>query len=182
MSVQSFADRDRRARLGLCVGPSIVDRRLIDPQIFETPESEPGAAPPVISADSFAWAHRLADEYGGDATALVTRAEWRLIVEEALVAFDISKADLNSIRKHAPVVWARMCCMWALRTYTPLSLPVIGQKLGGKDHTTVMHAARSVGEIIARIGAPINRNTEWREAIRILAQYKVKPIKRQSCR
>lgn len=176
MSVQSATNR--RDRLGLSRRMPIVPRQLIYPVIIPDPEPEP--APPVIPAESFAWAHRLADEYGGDASALVTRAEWRLMIEEALIAFDISKADLVSARRHASVTWARQCCMWLLRTYTPLSLPEIGRRLGGKDHTTVFHAARVVGDAIERMALSITKATEWRDALRLLAQYRVKPVARSA--
>ena len=152
---------------------------LIYPVIM--PDPEPEIAPPVIPAESFAWAHRLADEYGGDASALVNRAEWRLMIEEALIAFDISKVDLVSARRHASVTWARQCCMWLLKTYTPQSLPEIGRKLGDKDHTTVLHGVRAVREAIERVAIPITKATEWRDALRVLAEYKTKPARRPSC-
>ena len=39
--------------------------------------------------------------------------------------------------------------MWLCKQLTPRSLPEIGRKFGGRDHTTVMHAVRKIEELRA---------------------------------
>jgi chromosomal replication initiator protein len=39
--------------------------------------------------------------------------------------------------------------MYLARVLTPRSLPEIGQRFSGRDHTTVLHAVRRVGRLIA---------------------------------
>jgi chromosomal replication initiator protein len=53
-------------------------------------------------------------------------------------------SDLKSDRKHKVVVLPRQIAMYLLRQLTPLSFPDIGQRFGGKDHTTVMHAVKKI--------------------------------------
>ena len=52
--------------------------------------------------------------------------------------------DLLSKRRTREMVVWRQALMEALKRYTPMSLPEIGRFLGGKDHTTVLHAIRKV--------------------------------------
>jgi chromosomal replication initiator protein len=40
--------------------------------------------------------------------------------------------------------------MYLLREEAQLSLPVIGELLGGRDHTTVMHGCQKIGELLER--------------------------------
>lgn len=61
------------------------------------------------------------------------------IVERAIRVFKISRVELFSDRRVKRIVDARQFVMyWACRR-TTLSLPHIGRKLGGRDHTTVLH-------------------------------------------
>ncbi|MGH2487208.1 MAG: helix-turn-helix domain-containing protein, partial [Ktedonobacterales bacterium] len=52
-------------------------------------------------------------------------------------------------REHG-VAWARQVAMYVLREETSASLLQIGQWLGGRDHTTVMHGCARVGQQIAK--------------------------------
>ncbi len=56
----------------------------------------------------------------------------------------LDKADLNSNKRSRQVVYARQVAMYLCRELTDLSLPAIGQRFGGRDHTTVLHAHRQV--------------------------------------
>jgi chromosomal replication initiation ATPase DnaA len=54
-------------------------------------------------------------------------------------ALDIRKDELLSNRRNREVVMARHAIMyWACRL-TRMSLPEIGRRLGGRDHTTILH-------------------------------------------
>ena len=62
--------------------------------------------------------------------------------------FGVSKNDLLSQRRHRSVVWPRQIGMYLAKQLTARSLPEIGRRFGGRDHTTVLHAIRKIeGEI-----------------------------------
>lgn len=62
--------------------------------------------------------------------------------------YGVSKHDLLSQRRHRSVVWPRQIGMYLAKHLTARSLPEIGRRFGGRDHTTVLHAIRKIeGEI-----------------------------------
>lgn len=62
--------------------------------------------------------------------------------------YGVSKGDLLSQRRHRSVVWSRQIGMYLAKHLTARSLPEIGRRFGGRDHTTVLHAIRKIeGEI-----------------------------------
>ena len=58
--------------------------------------------------------------------------------------YDIKLTDLLGKRRHKSVALPRQVCMWLARKHTRFSLEEIGGYFGGRDHTTVMHAVRTV--------------------------------------
>jgi chromosomal replication initiator protein len=70
--------------------------------------------------------------------------------------YSISKADILSSRRTATVVRPRQIAMYLAKALTPRSLPEIGRRFGGRDHTTVLHAVRKIesltGEDVALAG------------------------------
>ena len=58
--------------------------------------------------------------------------------------YDIKLTDLLGKRRHKSVALPRQVCMWLARRHTRHSLEEIGGYLGGRDHTTVMHAIRQI--------------------------------------
>jgi len=54
--------------------------------------------------------------------------------------------DLQSKRRSQSITVPRQICMYLARTLTKHSLEEIGGHLGGRDHTTVMHACSKIGE------------------------------------
>jgi chromosomal replication initiator protein len=58
--------------------------------------------------------------------------------------FNVSRADMLSARRTANVVRPRQIAMYLAKTLTLRSLPEIGRRFGGRDHTTVLHAVRKI--------------------------------------
>ena len=58
--------------------------------------------------------------------------------------FGVSRSDLLSERRHRSVVWPRQIGMYLAKQLTSRSLPEIGRRFGGRDHTTVLHAIRKI--------------------------------------
>lgn len=58
--------------------------------------------------------------------------------------------DLVSPRRARAVARPRQVAMYLAKQLTPRSLPEIGRRFGGRDHTTVMHAVRRIEELRAQ--------------------------------
>ncbi len=61
--------------------------------------------------------------------------------------FDIKQQDLLSQRRARVVTRPRQIAMYLAKHLTTRSLPDIGRRFGGRDHTTVMHAVRRIEEL-----------------------------------
>ena len=61
--------------------------------------------------------------------------------------FNIRLADMHSARRSRSVARPRHVAMYLAKQLTSRSLPEIGRKFGGRDHTTVMHAVKKVDEL-----------------------------------
>jgi len=76
----------------------------------------------------------------------------QIMIEDVLRAvtghFNVSRADLLSQRRHKSVVYPRQVGMYLAKTLTTRSLPEIGRKFGGRDHTTVLHAVRKIERLV----------------------------------
>jgi chromosomal replication initiator protein len=54
---------------------------------------------------------------------------------------------MHSARRARQVARPRQVAMYLAKQLTARSLPEIGRKFGGRDHTTVMHAVRKIEEL-----------------------------------
>ncbi|MAV88349.1 MAG: chromosomal replication initiator protein DnaA [Rhodospirillaceae bacterium] len=61
--------------------------------------------------------------------------------------FNIRISDMHSARRARSVARPRQVAMYLSKQLTSRSLPEIGRKFGGRDHTTVMHAVKKVDEL-----------------------------------
>jgi chromosomal replication initiator protein len=61
--------------------------------------------------------------------------------------FRIKPADMVSSRRAREVARPRQVAMYLAKRLTPRSLPEIGRRFGGRDHTTVMHAVKRIEEL-----------------------------------
>jgi chromosomal replication initiator protein len=61
--------------------------------------------------------------------------------------FNIRIADMHSARRARQVARPRQVAMYLAKQLTSRSLPEIGRKFGGRDHTTVMHAVKKIEEL-----------------------------------
>jgi len=64
--------------------------------------------------------------------------------------FNVSRADILSSRRTANVVRPRQIAMYLSKAMTLRSLPEIGRRFGGRDHTTVLHAVRKIEEMVSK--------------------------------
>ena len=65
----------------------------------------------------------------------------------------VSLQDILSHRRTGEIVRPRHEAMYFAKTLTPATLPAIGQRMGGRDHTTILHGIRKVeSRIAAEVG------------------------------
>ncbi|MCP8938628.1 chromosomal replication initiator protein DnaA [Alsobacter sp. SYSU M60028] len=64
--------------------------------------------------------------------------------------YNVSRADILSSRRSAGVVKPRQIAMYLAKQLTLRSLPEIGRRFGGRDHTTVLHAVRKIDGVVAQ--------------------------------
>ena len=85
---------------------------------------------------------------------LLRAQERRVTVEEIqkVVAdhFNLRLADMLSSRKERAIARPRQVAMYLVKRLTNRSLPEIGRRFGGRDHTTVMHGVRKIEELKAK--------------------------------
>lgn len=83
------------------------------------------------------------------AAAMPAPASFDRIVQAVAERFDLRPGDLASKRRHAEIVQARGLALLLGRRLTKYSLDALGGMVGGRDHTTVMHALRSTEARVA---------------------------------
>ena len=80
------------------------------------------------------------------------------IISEVARTFSLLPADLRSNKRNAAISRARQTAMYAVREITQVSLTVIGEEFGGRDHSTVVYA-------IQQAEARIERDPHYKETI-----------------
>lgn len=76
--------------------------------------------------------------------------------------FDISLEDLTGTRRHISVARPRQIAMYFCKKFTKRSFPDIAARMGGRDHTTVMHAVKRIEELA-------NKDTKFANELQIIA-------------
>jgi len=104
----------------------------------------------------------LNDLMPDDATPVDAQA----IMDAAASYFSISMDDLIGSSRVATIATARQIAMYLCRELTDMSLPKIGNKFGGRDHSTVLHAVRKINEKIGVDRDLFNQVTELTNQIK----------------
>ncbi|MDE3061066.1 MAG: chromosomal replication initiator protein DnaA [Pseudomonadota bacterium] len=74
------------------------------------------------------------------------------IQKQVAAHYNIKVSDMHSARRSRVVARPRQVAMYLSKKLTSRSLPEIGRRFGGKDHTTVMHAVKRIEELMAEDG------------------------------
>ena len=77
--------------------------------------------------------------------------------------YKIKVADMYSKKRPASIARPRQIAMYLAKDMTKKSLPEIGELFGGRDHTTVLHAVRKIGD-------ERSRNPELNQQLHVLEQ------------
>jgi chromosomal replication initiator protein len=70
------------------------------------------------------------------------------IQQTVIERFGMSLQELTGDRRSQSIVYPRQVAMYLCRELTDSSLPKIGKKFGGRDHTTVIHATSKIAKLI----------------------------------
>ncbi len=68
------------------------------------------------------------------------------IIEAVTRFYNVRVTDLQSKKRHKSIALPRQVCMYIARQKTRYSLEEIGGYFGNRDHTTVMHAIRTIAD------------------------------------
>jgi hypothetical protein len=106
-------------------------RRLAGEAAAPRPAPPVGPSPPATPDDE------------ADGTALMgPRPSLKAILFAVSAAFRVPVVDILSHRRSRPICEARHAAFRIARDLTLLTLPQIGRRIGGRDHTTVLHGIR----------------------------------------
>jgi chromosomal replication initiator protein len=83
---------------------------------------------------------------GDSATPDQRRITIQQIFDAVTKYYNVRLSDLQSKKRHKSIAFPRQVCMYLARRHTRYSLEEIGGYFGGRDHTTVLHAVRTVDE------------------------------------
>jgi chromosomal replication initiator protein len=81
---------------------------------------------------------------GETATPEQKRISIQQIIDAVTTYYNVRTSDLQSKKRHKSIAFPRQVCMYLARKNTRYSLEEIGGYFGGRDHTTVLHAVRTV--------------------------------------
>ena len=81
------------------------------------------------------------------------------IQKQVAAHYDVRVAEMFSARRARNIARPRQVAMYLAKTLTSLSYPEIGRRFGGRDHTTVMHAVRSI-ECLINTDDSINEDVQ----------------------
>jgi chromosomal replication initiator protein len=70
------------------------------------------------------------------------------IQQTVVERFRMTMQELTGDRRSQQIVYPRQVAMYLCRELTDSSLPKIGKKFGGRDHTTVIHATSKIAKLI----------------------------------
>jgi hypothetical protein len=62
--------------------------------------------------------------------------------------FGIAESEMRSQRRDMPIARIRQVAMYLAKTMTAKSMPEIGRRFGGRDHTTALHAVRRIASLL----------------------------------
>ncbi len=99
----------------------------------------------------------------GDRFGLPTKSVPVETIKKRVAAhFEISIEDLIGSRRHIAVARPRQIAMYFCKKFTKRSYPDIAARMGGRDHTTVMHAVKRIEELM-------NKDPNFAASMQILA-------------
>lgn len=139
----------KAARLGAEISPKV--KEFLSHRIKSNVRELEGALNRVVVHSSLVGSEISLESCQEILSDLLRANSRRLTIEEIQKRvsehFNIRMADMCSARRARVVARPRQVAMYLSKQLTARSLPEIGRKFGGRDHTTVMHAVKKVEEL-----------------------------------
>ena len=88
------------------------------------------------------------------------------ILDATAAKYHLEIEEIIGASRRRPLVLARQVAMYVCRELTDLSYPAIAEAFGGRDHTTVIHAVRKIGEQMKERHQVYDQVTELLETIK----------------
>ncbi len=107
----------------------------------------------AVAEHALSTEQRLANQAGQSVDAARPPLKLKQIVAVVARYYSLTQAALCSAARRKSLVHARGVAIYLARTLTELSYSQIGQALGGRDHTTIMHAKRTLEKRLAHDAA-----------------------------
>ncbi|MBP7001815.1 chromosomal replication initiator protein DnaA [Amaricoccus sp.] len=147
--LQSKAEAQLAEHPGVAIGPGVME--FLAQRISSNVRVLEGALNRLFAFASLV-GRRIDLDMTQECLADILRAsERKVTIDEILrkVAdhYNLRMADLLSARRARAVARPRQVAMYLAKTLTSKSLPDIGRRFGGRDHTTVIHAVRKIEEL-----------------------------------
>ena len=89
----------------------------------------------------------LKDLIAPEEAAMITH---KLIIDIVSEHFNVSPADITSKKRPKEIAFPRQIVMYLCRKLTDMSLPKIGEVLGKRDHTTVLHGYDKINKAVEK--------------------------------
>jgi hypothetical protein len=89
------------------------------------------------------------------------------IIASVIGISGVRKSEFFSPRRYAPLAFARQVSMALSKYLTAQSLPAIGRKHGGRDHTTALHAYRKLEPLILAVAAQLPAGSSLEDWVRL---------------
>ncbi len=146
----------RKARLGMPIAPARNVVTMTPRPVAPMAQKQDKMTPRQMAAEARAFAEKikneairsaaLADLARREASRMVgcniVDPEVRAAIERTLKVHAVTWRDVESLRRQKELIHARQHIAWVLRDVGGHSLPTIGRLIGGRDHTTILHAIR----------------------------------------
>ena len=159
--LQSKAERAMAANPGLEIEPKVL--AFLAHRIASNVRVLEGALTRLVAFATLVGRPITLDTANECLADLIRQHDKKVTIEEIMrkVAehYCLRLSDMTSARRARAVARPRQVAMYLAKTLTSKSLPEIGRRFGGRDHTTVMHAVRKI-ETLAETDSQIAEDIE----------------------
>ena len=149
--LQAKAESRREQNPGVTIGPGVME--FLAHRISSNVRVLEGALIRLFAQASLVGREINLDMVQECLADILRASERKVTIDEIIrkVAdhYNLRMSDLLSARRARQVARPRQVAMFLAKTLTSRSLPEIGRKFGGRDHTTVIHAVRKIEELRA---------------------------------
>jgi chromosomal replication initiator protein len=149
--LQAKAETQLAQNSGIAIGPGVIE--FLAHRISSNVRVLEGALTRLFAFASLVGREINLDMVQECLADLLRHSERKVTVDEIIrkVAdhYNLRMSDMLSSRRARTVARPRQVAMYLAKTLTSRSLPEIGRKFGGRDHTTVIHAVKKIEELKA---------------------------------